>query len=229
MTRTATVGALLLVAALLAVLAVSGIASGHPATTPAGTPPQSVGVATDTGAPVGGPPALGDGGATRSAVHALDVEEDDEEPAEDDEPDDEEEEGTGPLGNWWGLGDEATEAPFVGLVELGSALLVVGVAGYAAGKRTGLVPPRWRRHLLSAHEWTMLAGVALTAPHFLAVEEWAGLGLLVATLLVIEVASGFYGRYLHRYVVRLGRGDEPAPVVGRVVETTRTAVFSRWR
>lgn len=154
----------------------------------------------------------------------ADVEED-----EDEEDEDEEDEtGARVLREWWGLGGEASEAPYMGLVELGVVVLVVGVLGYSAGKRTSVVPLQYRLRLLQAHEWTMLAGTALVVPHFVAVEEWEGLGLLVAVLLGIEVASGLYGRHLHRHVIRLGRGEETAPLVGRVLEVTKRSVLSRW-
>ncbi|MFB6102494.1 MAG: hypothetical protein ABEJ73_07995 [Haloplanus sp.] len=137
--------------------------------------------------------------------------------------------GAGVLGEWWGLGGEASEAPYVGLAELGVVLLVIGVGGYSAGKRTSVVPTKYRRRLLQAHEWTVLTGTALTLPHFVAVEEWGGLGLLVALLLAVEVASGLYGRHLHRHVIRLGRGGETPSLVGRTVAMTKRTLFSRWR
>lgn len=133
------------------------------------------------------------------------------------------------VGEWWGLGGEAREAPYLGLAELGVVLLVVGVGGYSLGKRTSIVPLRYRRRLLQGHEWTVLAGTGLTVPHFVAVEEWEGLGLAVALLLAIEVASGLYGRHLHRHVVRLGNGEESPSVVGRLFEGTKNTLFSRWR
>lgn len=137
--------------------------------------------------------------------------------------------GTRVVGEWWGLGGEASEAPYVGLAELGVVLLVVGVGGYSAGKRTSVVPGRHRRRLLQAHEWVVLSGTALTVPHFLFVEEWAGLGFLVGVLLGFEVLSGLYGRHLHRHAVRLGRGQERASLVGRVVAVTNERMLSRWR
>lgn len=150
--------------------------------------------------------------------------------AEEDEAEDEEdEEGVAVLGDWWGLGEEADEAPYIGLAELGVVLLVVGVGGYSVGKRTSVVPVQYRRHLLQSHEWTVLVGTALTVPHFLFVEEWEGLGLAVAVLLAVEVLSGLYGRHLHRHVVRLGRGTETAPLAGRALDVTKETVFSRWR
>lgn len=149
---------------------------------------------------------------------------------EEEEAEEDEEEGGGALiGDWWGLGEEAQEAPYMGLVELGVVLLAVGLAGYSIGKRTGLLPPQYRRYLLPAHEWTMLVGTALTVPHFLFVEEWEGLGLAVGILLAIEVLSGVYGRHLHRHVIRLGRGEEPAPLVAYLIALPKRTVFSRWR
>jgi hypothetical protein len=150
---------------------------------------------------------------------------------EDEEGEDEDEDESGPalLGDWWGLGGEATETAYVGLVELGVVVLVVGVAGYSAAKRTSVLPTRFRPRLLQAHEWSMLVGTALVAPHFVAVEEWEGLGLLVGILLAIEVTSGLYGRHLHRHVIRLGRGEETPPVAGRVLDVTKARLLSRWR
>jgi hypothetical protein len=152
-----------------------------------------------------------------------------EEGESDGERDEEDEEGVAVLGEWWGLGGEASEAPYVGLVELGVVLLAVGMLGYSAGKRTGLVPNEHRRRLLQLHEWTVLAGVALTVPHFVAVEEWEGVGLVVAILLAVEVASGVYGRHLHRYVVRMGRGDDSSAVAARLVGLSNRVLFRRWR
>lgn len=146
-----------------------------------------------------------------------------------DEREDENEEGPSVIGEWWGLGGEAQEAPYMGTVELGVVGLVVGVGGYSLAKRTSVVPLRHRKRLLQAHEWTMLAGVALVVPHLVAVEEWEGLGLLVALLLGLEVLSGLYGRHLHRHVLRLGRGEETPAVLGRFLTVTKRSVLSRWR
>lgn len=133
------------------------------------------------------------------------------------------------LGDWWGLGGEAQEAPYVGVVELGVTAAVVGVGGYSLGKRTGIVPLRHRARLLQAHEWTMLAAAALVVPHLVAVEEWEGVGLVLALLIALELASGLYGRHLHRHVLRLGRGDEPSPLLGRILTVTKRSVLTRWR
>ncbi|MEF8813387.1 MAG: hypothetical protein V5A55_06160 [Halovenus sp.] len=65
------------------------------------------------------------------------------------------------IGDWLGLGGKATETAYVGLVELGIIVLIVGLAGYAIGKRTAYVPAQYRRYLLPAHEWSMLVGTAL--------------------------------------------------------------------
>lgn len=174
--------------------------------------------------------AVSEGTVAQQAVAEIDGEhENEDEHGDENEDEDEDETGARVLGEWWGLGGEASEAPYMGLVELGVVVLVVGVLGYSAGKRTSIVPLQYRRRLLQGHEWTMLAGTALVAPHFVAVEEWEGLGLLVAILLGIEVASGLYGRYLHRHVIRLGRGEETAPLVGRVLEATKRSVLARWR
>ena len=142
-----------------------------------------------------------------------------------------EDEETGPrvLPEWWGLGGEAREAPYLGLAELGVVLLAIGVIGYRYGKRTSIVPNQYRRRLLQGHEWTMLVGTALTVPHVLFVEEWEGLGALLVILLGVEVLSGLYGRHLHRRVIRLGRGDETAPLLGRFLELSVEVVFARWR
>jgi hypothetical protein len=150
-----------------------------------------------------------------------------EEDAEDRE--EEEDEGASLVGDWWGLGGEATETAYVGLVEAGVLLLVLGLGGYSIGKRSSFVPPQYRRYLLPAHQWTMLIGTALTAPHFFGVEEWEGLGFAVGVLLAIEVVSGLYGRYLHRHVIRMGRGEETAPGVGYLLSLSKQTVFSRWR
>lgn len=75
----------------------------------------------------------------------------------------------------------------------------------------------------------MLLGTALTVPHFFAVEDWEGLGFAVGVLLAIEVASGLYGRHLHRHVIRLGRGDESPRVLGRVIQLSKDTLFTRWR
>ena len=145
------------------------------------------------------------------------------------EDEDEDEEGARIVGDWWGLGGETREAPYVGLVELGVVVGVVGVGGYSLGKRAGLVPLGHRKRLLQAHEWVMLASAALAVPHFIAVEEWEGLGLFLALLLALELASGLYGRYLHRHVLRLGRGEEAPPLLGRVLTLTKRRVLTRWR
>lgn len=150
-------------------------------------------------------------------------------PDVDGEEDDDEEEGSSIIGDWWGLGGEATETPYVGLVELGVLVLTVGLVGYFVGKRTTYMPTQYRRYLLPTHEWSMLIGTALTVPHFVFVEEWEGLGFAVGVLLAIEVLSGLYGRHLHRHVIRLGRGTETAPVVGNLFEVTKETLFSRWR
>jgi hypothetical protein len=146
-----------------------------------------------------------------------------------DEEEEEDEEGAGILGDWWGLGGEAQGAPYVGIVELSVVAGVVGVGGYSLGKRTGIVPLQHRRRLLQAHEWVLLAGAALAVPHFVAVEEWEGLGLFLGVLIAVELASGLYGRYLHRHVLRLGRGDEVPPLLGRVLTVTKRSVLTRWR
>jgi len=139
------------------------------------------------------------------------------------------EEGPRLLGDWWGLGGEATETAYIGLVELGVLVLTVGLGGYLVGKRTAYMPPQYRRHLLPAHEWSMLVGTALTVPHFVFVEEWEELGLAVGVLLAIEVLSGLYGRHLHRHVIKLSRGTETTPVVGNFLDITKQTLFSRWR
>lgn len=139
------------------------------------------------------------------------------------------EEGAGALGDWWGLGGEAQEAPYVGIAELGVVAGVVGIGGYSLGKRTGVVPLQHRKRLLQAHEWVMLAGAALAVPHFVAVEEWEGLGLFLGLLIAVELASGLYGRHLHRHVLRLGRGDEVPPLLGRILTVTKRSVLTRWR
>ncbi len=138
--------------------------------------------------------------------------------------------GGGPqiLPEWWGLGGNASEASYIGLVELGVTLLIVGVVGYIAGKRFSVVPPRHRRRLLQAHESTMLVGVALTAPHFFT-SEWAGTGFLVGVLFALEVGSGVYGRHLHRYVVRLGRRNEQSALFSSLFDVTNQRLFRRWR
>lgn len=46
---------------------------------------------------------------------------------------DEDEDGISIVGEWWGLGGEASEAPYIGLVELGVTVLAVGVTGYSLG------------------------------------------------------------------------------------------------
>jgi hypothetical protein len=149
--------------------------------------------------------------------------------SEDAQEDEEDETGQGLIGDWWGLGGEANEAPYIGVVEAGVVFLVVGVLGYSLVKRKRLLPVRYRRYQLQTHQWVVLVGTALTVPHFIAVEEWEGLGLWVGVLLGIEVASGLYGRYLHRHVIRLGRGDETPPVVGSLLTVTKETLFSRWR
>lgn len=142
----------------------------------------------------------------------------------------ENEEGRGTLlGEWWGLGGEASEAPYIGLVELGVVILTLGLGGYMLGKRTSLVPVQYRRYLLPAHEWSMLVGTALTVPHFVAVEKWEGLGLAVGILLAVEVLSGVYGRHLYRHVIRLGRGEETPSFLGTAIETSKETLFSQWR
>lgn len=154
-----------------------------------------------------------------------------EEPEDEEETADSEEDESGAslVGDWWGLGGEGGEAPYVGVAEGGVVLLLVGVLGYSLAKRKRLIPARYRRYQLQAHQWIVLVGTGLTLPHFIAVEEWEGLGLAVGLLLAIEVASGLYGRYLHRHVVRLGRGDETPPVVSRLLAVTKETLFSRWR
>ena len=175
----------------------------------------------------------GDADQTPSALPAqsavpMDADEGGTEDAEDRE-EEEDDEGASLVGDWWGLGGEATETAYVGLVEAGVLLLVLGLGGYSIGKRSSFVPPQYRRYLLPAHQWTMLIGTALTAPHFFGVEEWEGLGFAVGVLLAIEVVSGLYGRYLHRHVIRMGRGEETAPVVDYLLSLSKQTVFSRWR
>lgn len=143
--------------------------------------------------------------------------------------DEDEDAGASFLGDWLGLGGEAKETPYIGLVELGVLVLTLGLGGYMIGKRSSLVPVQYRRHLLPAHEWSMLVGTALTAPHFFAVEEWEGLGFAVGVLLAIEVASGLYGRHLHRHVIRLSRGNETSPIFGYLLDVSKDTVFDRWR
>lgn len=133
------------------------------------------------------------------------------------------------LGDWWGLGGEVAETPYIGLVEIGVIILGIGLGGYTLGKRTSLLPSQYRRYLLPAHEWTMLVGTGLTVPHFFVVEEWEGLGFLVGILLAVEVLSGFYGRHLHRHVIRIDRGSETDPLLGRLIEISKETLFSRWR
>ncbi|WP_306712213.1 hypothetical protein [Haloarcula sp. H-GB4] len=157
------------------------------------------------------------------------VDELDGEESEDAEDSDEDETGASLIGDWWGIGGEVSEAPYIGVVEAGIVFLVLGVLGYSIVKRKRLLPVQYRRYQLQTHQWVVLIGTALTLPHFIAVEEWEGLGLGVAVLLGVEVASGLYGRYLHRHVVRLGRGDETPSVVGRVLTVTKETLFSGWR
>ncbi len=133
------------------------------------------------------------------------------------------------LPEWWGLGGRATEAAFIGLVELGVTVLVIGVLGYSVGKRTGVVPPKYRLRLLKLHEGTMLVGVALIVPHVLFAEEGGGFGSLAVLFIGVEVVSGFYGRHLHRHVVRMGRGDATPVAVGSMFDMTNRMVFRRWR
>jgi len=159
-------------------------------------------------------------------VNGLNGEEEEGEDAEDSEED---ETGASLIGDWWGLGGEVNEAPYIGVVEAGVVFLVVGVLGYSLVKRKRLLPVQYRRYQLQTHQWVVLIGTVLTLPHFIAVEEWEGLGLAVAVLLGVEVMSGLYGRYLHRHVVRLGRGDETPSVVGRLMTVTKETLFSRWR
>ena len=131
------------------------------------------------------------------------------------------------LPEWWGLGGNATETPYIGLAELGVTLLIIGVLGYSMGKRLSLIPPRHRIQLLKAHELTMLAGVALTLPHFFTA-EWEGTGLLVGILFAAEVSSGVYGRHLHRYAVRFGRKNEQSVLFSSIFDMTNRTVFKRW-
>ena len=164
-----------------------------------------------------------------SLVEDVDGSSGEEEDGEDAEDAEEDEAGPSLIGDWWGLGGEVSEAPYIGVVEAGVVFLAVGVFGYSLAKRKQLLPVRYRRYQLQTHQWIVLIGTGLTLPHFIAVEEWEGLGLMVAILLGIEVVSGLYGRYLHRHVVRLGRGDETPSVVGRLLTVTKETLFSRWR
>ena len=164
-----------------------------------------------------------------SLVEDVDGSSGEEEDGEDAEDAEEDETGPSLIGDWWGLGGEVSEAPYIGVVEAGVVFLAVGVFGYSLAKRKQLLPVRYRRYQLQTHQWIVLIGTGLTLPHFIAVEEWEGLGLMVAILLGIEVVSGLYGRYLHRHVVRLGRGDETPSVVGRLLTVTKETLFSRWR
>ena len=165
----------------------------------------------------------------QSLSPVADVDELDGEEEEDTEDSEEDETGASLVGDWWGLGGEVNEAPYIGVVEAGVVFLVVGVLGYSLVKRKRLLPVRYRRYQLQIHQWVVLIGTGLTLPHLIAVEEWEGLGLAVAVLLGVEVMSGLYGRYLHRHVVRLGRGDETPSVVGRLMTVTKETLFSRWR
>lgn len=116
---------------------------------------------------------------------------------EDAEDSEEDETGASLIGDWWGLGGEVNEALYIGVVEAGVVFLVAGVFGYSLVKRKRLLPVQYRRYQLQTHQWVVLIGTGLTLPHFIAVEEWEGLGLAVVVLLGVEVMSGLYGRYLH--------------------------------
>ncbi|MGQ4557374.1 hypothetical protein [Halobellus sp. GM3] len=102
------------------------------------------------------------------------------EEGEDAEDSDEDETGASLIGDWWGLGGEVNEAPYIGVVEAGIVFLVLGVLGYSIVKRKRLLPVQYRRYQLQTHQWVVLIGTALTLPHFITVEEWEGLGLAVA-------------------------------------------------
>jgi len=198
----------------------------HAAASPAETAQLSAAVADQPGLAedVDGEEGYGDGDGDHG-----DDDDDYEDESEDEDEDDEDDDGAGLLGDWWGLGGEANEAPYIGIAEVGVGLLLVGVLGYSVVKRKRLLPARYRRYQLQTHQWIVLVGTTLTLPHFAAVDEWEGFGLAVGILLAIEVASGLYGRYLHRHVVQLGRGSETAPVVDRVLSVTKQTLFSRWR
>lgn len=133
------------------------------------------------------------------------------------------------LPEWWGLGEDAQEAAYVGLAELGVALILIGMVGYSTGKRLNLVPSQFLLPFLRFHESLTLLGVLCTTPHFLFVGEWEGLGFLTGILLFIEVVSGLYGRYLHKHVVQLGRGEEQPFLLGRLFHLTKKVVLKRWR
>lgn len=70
-------------------------------------------------------------------------------------------------------------------------------------KRDPFVPIRYRPYTLQPHEWLMLVGTSLVVPHVLFAEDFEGLRLFIAILLVIGVASGFYGRHLHPVRLRV--------------------------
>lgn len=164
-------------------------------------------------------------GGTNAPSLAMQEEEEDENEAESENGG----AGAGIVPEWWGFGGEAAEAAYVGLAELGVTALLIGVLGYSVGKRTGIVPPKYRLRSLKLHEGTMLVGTALTVPHFLLTEDEGGIGTLVVFFLAVEVASGFYGRHLHRHVVRMGRGEATPAVVGSVFDVTNRVLFRRWR
>lgn len=224
--RTALVGSLL----AITVLAMSGPGAAAPTSAPQ---PVAGDVLTSPAEVSERLPSHGDGGGGHAdkvrEVGRAPVAPDGDAGEEAESGEDEAEEGASVIGDWWGLGNEANETPYLGLAEFGVVLLGLGLGGYTLGKRTGRLPPRYRRYLLPAHEWTMVVGTALTVPHFLAVDEWEGFGLLVGVLLGVEVLSGLYGRYLHRHVSRLGRGSEGSPILGRVIAISKATLFSRWR
>ena len=78
-------------------------------------------------------------------VDELDGEEEEGEDAEDS---DEDETGASLIGDWWGLGGEVSEAPYIGVVEAGVVFLVLGVPGYSIVKRKRLLPVQYRRYQL---------------------------------------------------------------------------------
>jgi|GEM_PF-4747980 len=218
--RTLRAGLVLCLLLLVIIVGTSGVAAASPGSPPPGmdaTTPETLGVGSE------------DLGQQAISAHSTALNDQDEAAGEEFETEDEDEDRATLLGDWWGLGGEAQETPYVGLVELGVVVLTLGLGGYLLGKRASVVPPQYRRYLLPAHEWSMLLGTALTVPHFLAVEEWEGLGFAVGVLLGIEVVSGVYGRHLHRHVIRLERGHESASIVGNVLSLSKRTVFSRWR
>ncbi|AIF70165.1 hypothetical protein PAP_08925 [Palaeococcus pacificus DY20341] len=140
---------------------------------------------------------------------------------------------------------ENDEAQFAGLAEAGFIIITAGILFYSIIKRTPFIDykkgsfsinlnhempfleVRAPLYPLDIHHFLVVLGSLLTIPHFISCQDYStpfGLtGLLLGFALLIENASGFYGRYLHAKVERLRR-EVSSPYLKEALKK-----FRRWR